>query len=201
MAIYLTECSGVRSAQPENTFRDTLRWQTRNLVIGAVRHWARTVVGWNLALDPSGGPHNGGCDVCTGVLTVDGAAVTRNAGYFVLGHASKFVRPGAVRLESNAPGSLGNVAFRNPDGSVVLVVLNDVDSGEARFTVRISDVSFSATLPAGAVATFVQPPGVVSPGRSASRPFCHRTSSGHDPPKNSTLGPSSGVNTTRAYNS
>jgi glucosylceramidase len=159
VAIYLTECSGVRSAQPENTFRDTLRWQTRNLVIGAVRNWARTVVGWNLALDPAGGPHNGGCDECTGAVTVDGATVTHNAEFFVLGHASKFVRPGAVRVESSVTGNLGNVAFRNPDGSVVLVVLNDADSDEARFTTRTGGLAFSASLPAGAVATFVWPAG------------------------------------------
>ena len=62
----------MRSAQPASTFRDTLRWQTRNLVIGAVRNWARTAITWNLALDAVGGPHVGGCDTCTGVVTVDG---------------------------------------------------------------------------------------------------------------------------------
>jgi beta-glucosidase len=157
VGIYFTECSGVRSAQPENTFRDTLRWQTRNIVIGAIRNWARTTITWNLALDPSGGPHNGGCGICTGVVTVDGDQVTRNAEYYVLGHASKFVQQGAVRIESNVPGNLGNVAFRNPDGSIVLVVLNDTDAGRTPFTVRVGSASFSATLPAGAVATFVKP--------------------------------------------
>jgi glucosylceramidase len=166
--IYFTECSGVRSAQPANTFRDTLRWQTRNLVIGAVRNWARTAITWNLALDAAGGPHLGGCDTCTGVVTVDGGQVTRNAEYHVLGHASKFLQPGAVRVDSAVPGSLGNVAFRNPDGTVVLVVLNDTDSGQTRFTVRTGGSSFSATLPAGAVATFVQPPGGGTGGRAGA---------------------------------
>jgi glucosylceramidase len=156
LGIHFTECSGIRSTVPANTFRDTLRWQTRNLVIGSVRHWARTVIGWNAALNAAGGPHNGGCDVCTGVLTVDGGTVTRNAEYYVFGHASKFVRPGAVRVESNLVGPLGNVAFRNPDGTTVLVVLNDSDGGEARFTVRNGNQAYTARLPAGAVATFVQ---------------------------------------------
>jgi chitodextrinase len=64
-----------------------------------------------------------------------------------------------VRIDSSVPGSLGNVAFRNPDGTVVLVVLNDTDSGQAHFTVRTGGSAFSASLPAGAVATFVQQPG------------------------------------------
>ena len=55
---------------PSMTFTDTVKWHSRNLVIGATRNWAKTVVNWNLALDPSGGPHVGGCDTCTGVVTV-----------------------------------------------------------------------------------------------------------------------------------
>ena len=51
-------------------FSDTLKWHARNLVLGVTRNWAKTVVNWNLALDPSGGPHEGGCDTCTGVVSL-----------------------------------------------------------------------------------------------------------------------------------
>src|SRR6266545_4151286 len=156
--IYFTECSGVQSSQPANTFRDTLRWQGRNIIIGASRNWARTAITWNLALDPSGGPHLGGCGTCTGVVAVAGAQVTHNAEYHLLGHVTKFLQPGAVRIDSTVPGSLPNVAFRNQDGTVVLVVLNDTDATMARFTVGTGGSAFSTTLPAGAVATFVQSP-------------------------------------------
>ena len=64
-AIYFTECSGSQSADPANTFSDTLKWHARNLIIGSPRNWAQTVINWNLALDPSGGPHVGGCATCT----------------------------------------------------------------------------------------------------------------------------------------
>src|SRR4051794_40304754 len=57
--IYFTECSGSLSGNPATTFPDTLHWHTRYLTVGAVRNWAKTVITWNLALDPSGGPHNG----------------------------------------------------------------------------------------------------------------------------------------------
>jgi glycosyl hydrolase family 30 len=72
-------------------------------------------------------------------------------------HVSKFLQQGAVRIESNTPANLGNVAFRNPDESIILVVLNDTDAGQTAFTVHTGAASFSATLPAGAVATFIQP--------------------------------------------
>ena len=159
--IYFTECSGSQSGNPANTFSDTLKWHTRNLVIGATRNWAKTVINWNIALDPSGGPHTGGCTGCTGVLTVapDGT-VTRNAEYYTLGHLARFVQPGAVRIASTSFGTTGwngqveDVAFRNPDGSTVLVAHNENDNPQT-FAVREGDRNFSYTLPGGALATFV----------------------------------------------
>ena len=70
--IWFTECSGSHGPTdpPAQVFGDTLKWHTRNLVLGVTRNWGKTVVNWNLALDPDGGPHNGGCDTCTGVVTV-----------------------------------------------------------------------------------------------------------------------------------
>jgi glucosylceramidase len=141
-------------------FSDTLKWHARNLVLGVTRNWGRTVINWNLALDPTGGPHNGGCDTCTGVLTVGpGNAVSENAEYFTLGHLARFVRPGAVRIASTSFGTTGwngqimDAAFRNPDGSTALVVHNENDDPRT-FAVAQGGASFTYTLPGGALATF-----------------------------------------------
>jgi glucosylceramidase len=74
----------------------------------------------------------------------------------VLGHVTRVIRPGAVRVDSTIAGNAWNVAFRNPDGSLVVVVVND-DWGTTaqRFNVTAPGRSFSYELPAGAVATFV----------------------------------------------
>ncbi|MDQ1484544.1 MAG: glucosylceramidase, partial [Actinomycetota bacterium] len=159
--IYFTECSGSQSGNPANTFSDTLKWHARNLTIGTPRNWAKSVVNWNLALDQNGGPHNGGCGTCTGIITVgsDGT-VTRNAEYYNLGHLSRFVQPGAVHIASTSFGTTGwngqimDVAFRNPDGSTVLVAHNENDN-PSTFSVTENGQSFDYTLPGGALATFV----------------------------------------------
>ncbi len=159
--IYFTECSGSVSGVPANTFSDTLKWHTRNLVIGATRNWAKSVVNWNLALDPTGGPHVGGCGTCTAVVTVapDGN-VTRNAEYYTLGHLSRFVKPGAVRIASTSFGTVGwngqvmDVTFRNPDGSTVMVAHNENDNPQS-FAVSENGKAFTYNLPGGALATFV----------------------------------------------
>ena len=157
---YFTECSGSQSSNPANTFSDSLDWQTENLIIGATRNWAKSVVTWNMALNPSGGPSMN-CTTCTGVVTVDNTAgtATYNAEYYVLGQASKFVKPGATRIASNTFGSgnIEDVAFKNTDGSNALIVLNSDTANAHTFNVEENGQSFTYTLPARAVATFTWP--------------------------------------------
>ena len=168
---YFTECSGTQSSNPANTFADSLDWQTENLIIGATRNWAKSVATWNMALNPSGGPSMN-CTTCTGVVTVDNSAgtATYNAEYYVLGQASKFVKPGAVRVDSNTFGSgnLEDVAFRNPDGSNALIALNADTSNAHTFNVDENGQYFTYTLPARAVATFTWTPGSTSTGGGIS---------------------------------
>lgn len=151
------------------------------LLIGITRNWSRNVVLWNLAADPNNDPHtdNGGCSMCQGAVTIDSDRVERNLAYWVIAHASKFVRPGSVRIASTAPsdrsvalaedeqrpgvfraniaeqsGVAPNVAFRTPDGRIVLVVANDSWS---RRSISIQYNGRFAELPLepGATATFV----------------------------------------------
>jgi glucosylceramidase len=153
--IWFTECSGITSS----TFAGDLVWNAEHLLIGATRNWARSVSLWNLALDQNSGPKNGTCSNCRGVVTIDDsvspANVSFNVEYYILGHLGKFVVPGAHRINSNTfgPGSIEDVAFQNPDGSIVLLVLNSASNAET-FTVSFTGQSFNYTLPAGALTTF-----------------------------------------------
>ncbi|GEM46408.1 carbohydrate-binding protein [Deinococcus cellulosilyticus] len=155
-SIYFTECSGGFWA---TNFGDNLKWNVSNLLIGATRNWAKTVLLWNLALDENGAPHTGGCGNCRGVVTIrsDNQQVEKNVEYYVLGHYGKAVRPGAFRIDSNtyniASSNLQSVAFRNPDGSKALIVLNN-SSDSLTFKIKENGDSFYTTLPAGAVATY-----------------------------------------------
>ncbi|WP_067501934.1 ricin-type beta-trefoil lectin domain protein [Actinoplanes sp. TFC3] len=157
--VFFTECSGTESPDTAKTFGDSLWWQGRNLAVGATRNWARTVTTWNLALNAQHGPVIGSCTNCTGVVTVNGGSVTYNAEYYVLGHLSKFVKPGAVRIDSTAvaQGGIENVAFRNPDGTIALVAVNT--GGTQNFQVSFGGQKFGYQLPAGSMATFTWPGG------------------------------------------
>jgi glucosylceramidase len=150
---YFTECSG---GDWSPTFADNLKWFVQTLIIGATRGWAKGVILWNLALDEQHGPHTGGCGDCRGVVTIASTtgAVTRNVEYYALGHASRFVRPGARRIASMSDvDGFASVAFRNADdGSKALIVLNTTAADRA-FAVTWAGRWFRYMLPAGAVVT------------------------------------------------
>lgn len=151
---YLTECSG---GDWQKHWDENLAWFAGTLIIDGTRNWARGVIFWNLALDEHAGPHRGGCTNCRGVVTIDSGtgAITRNVEYYALAHTSRFVRPGAHRIDSsNEIEGLKSVAFRNADdGSIAMIVLNS--AGEARrFSVKSGGRAFPYTLPARSLVTF-----------------------------------------------
>ncbi|WP_336776916.1 glycoside hydrolase family 30 protein [Paenibacillus sp. MMO-58] len=155
--LYFTESSG---GAWSTDFGGNLKWDMENLIIGATRNWSKVVLKWNLALDENYGPTIGGCKDCMGVVTINQGSgdVTFNSEYYSFGHASKFVKSGAYRIESgeSVSGEIEQVAFKNPDGTIVLVALNAA-SADKELKVKLGGQSFAYTMPAGAVATFVWP--------------------------------------------
>jgi len=153
----------------------------KRLIIGASRNWSKNVILWNLAADSLNDPHtnNGGCPMCQGAVTLGGDKVSRNLAYYTVAHASKFVRPGSVRIASTntgdktvavtddeeRPGSirvttiensavLPNVAFKTPDGKIVLIVVNDtysINSQRIQFRGQFATLRLNP----GAVGTYI----------------------------------------------
>ncbi len=155
--IYFTECTGGTYA-PD--FATNLGSQTEGNIINVLRNWGKTVTMWNMALDQNNGPTvENGCLVCRGVVTVDTsttpATISRNVEYYVLGHLAKYVQTGAYRIASNTfgSGSLEDVAFKNPDGSIAVLVYNAANTAN-QFSMNWQGKTVNASLPAGAVATF-----------------------------------------------
>ena len=146
-------------------------WQKGNVLadeaaelVAVTRNWSRGYVLWALATDQNHGPFVGGCDTCRGLVTIDlsdpdHATVKPELDYYVLGHASKFLLPGAVRIGSDEPAGtqMKDVAFQNTNGTIVLYALN---AGTTAQVIRIGfhDTKAVTTLPAGAVATFIWKP-------------------------------------------
>lgn len=137
-------------------FANELSWHIENLIIGAPRNWCKTVLEWNLAADENQNPHTdrGGCDRCLGAVTIQGDKVTREPAYYIIAHASKFVRPGSVRVESNLIDGLPNVAYKTPNGGVTAIIQN-TSKADKTIDVNTGNKTTTITLKAGAVATLV----------------------------------------------
>lgn len=137
------------------SFDGDLKWHIKNVIIGSMRNWSKVALEWNLANDPTYGPHTpGGCTECKGALTIAGSSATRNVGYYIVAHASKFVPAGSVRLSSTIPSVFHNVAFRTPEGKKVVIVMNDATTSGS-FNIRYMGKSITTSLEAGAVGTYI----------------------------------------------
>lgn len=127
-------------------------------IIDYTRNWGQSVVKWSLAVDQDDGPHNGGCGTCTGLITVhdgdsESGQVDYTVEYYDMGQLTKFVKPGAYRIESTSSPGVPNVAWLNPDGSKALVAYNETGTAQP-ITVNWGGESFTYTLPAQTSATF-----------------------------------------------
>ena len=151
--IWLTECSGGEWQKGK-----LLEEQVR-LIISTTRNWAKGVILWNLALNQNHEPFLGGCKTCRAIVTIDDSVspsrIIPTVDFTALGHASKFVAPGAFRIDSSTfeQDRLEAVAFRNPDGSIVAIVLNG-GTAAATFNLSWKDKYASYHLEPAAVATF-----------------------------------------------
>ncbi len=86
-------------------------------------------IDWNILLDEKGGPNHVGnfCFAPVHANTQTGELTFTNE-YYYIGHFSRFVQPGAHRITSSASRSqLLTTAFRNPDGKLVVIVMNQGD--------------------------------------------------------------------------
>jgi len=84
---------------------------------------------WNILLDEHGGPNHVGnfCFAPVHADTRTGQLIYTNA-YYYIGHFSKFIHAGAKRIavSTNRP-ALHSTGFLNPDGSIVVIVMNTTD--------------------------------------------------------------------------
>jgi glucosylceramidase len=83
---------------------------------------------WNILLDEKGGPNHVG-NFCFAPVHFDPAkGLIYTNSYYYIGHFSKFIRPGAKRINASTNRTaLLTTAFKNIDGSIAVVVMNNSD--------------------------------------------------------------------------
>jgi glucosylceramidase len=99
-------------------------------IIGDLNNHTRAWCDWNLLLDYAGGPNHVG-NYCSAPImaTEDYRDIILQPSYWYIGHFSRFILPGSVRIAcTRFTDRLDCTAFLRPDGQVVVVTLNRTDS-------------------------------------------------------------------------
>ena len=160
--------SGVHAAHPDKnlyfteqwtgangSFDGDLKWHMKNVIIGSMHNWSKVALEWNLASDPNYQPHTpGGCSECKGAVTISGSVASKNVSYYIVAHASKFVTPGSVRIESSTGSTVSNVVFIRPDGKKVMLVVNE-NGAAVNVNLKYKGKWAVVSIPGNAVATYI----------------------------------------------
>jgi glucosylceramidase len=123
-------------------------------IIEYLRNWARSYNDWVLILDENAGPNRGPCrGVPSPLMLKTDLTVDYKFEYYMYGHFSKFIPRGSVRIYST-PGdnSFSNVAFRTPEGDIVIVVANASDQS----------ICFKMVYGASAITATIDPSSVMT---------------------------------------
>jgi glucosylceramidase len=130
-----------------------------DVALGTVNNWCRAVMVWNLMLDSDRGPNrDGGCQTCYGAVDINKAdykTISRNSHYYIIGHLSAVVKPGATRIGASgtAASGLTYAAFENTDNTCALVLLNS-DSANKKITLSAGTRRFTYSVPSKSVVSF-----------------------------------------------
>ena len=89
------------------------------------------------------------------MITIDPETkeVTYNPEFYVMKHYAHFIKEGAKVLEGSGHWNMSAMAFKNPDGEIIVTVQNTLDRARV-FTFEGEGKSFSAELAPHSMNTF-----------------------------------------------
>lgn len=127
-------------------------------IIDVFRNWSGTYTGWVTMLNSGIGPEQWSGVPDPSMIIKDEKKKDNywlTGEYYLMGQFSKFIKLGAYRIATNITDkSINNVAFLNPDGSIVLIISN-ISSKKQPVNVKVGEEFFSTTIPEKTVATYV----------------------------------------------
>lgn len=122
-------------------------------------HGVTSYAYWNLALLEGGVSRWGWAQNSLVVVDPDARTARFTHEYHLLKHVAHFLQPDAVRIPTFSwTGHENQLAFQNPDGSIVVVVANEM-AEPMTMSFLLAGELFTPTLPADSFSTFVIPAG------------------------------------------
>ena len=172
----VTVLDGVHSAFPDKdiyfteasigtwnyNFASCLINDFRDIFLGTLGRYGKGVTLWNLMLDNERKPYRpGGCSTCYGAVTINNStyaysSIERNTHYYNVAHASKVVKPGAVRIGTKGVSKTGVTyqAYLNTDRSYGILFLNE-SSSEQQLVFATDKRSVTVNIPAKSIESVI----------------------------------------------
>lgn len=125
-------------------------------IIGCLNNWVDGWIDWNMVLDTQGGPNwfKNWC-VAPVIVDVEKDEVYFTPLYYTMKHFSRYIRPGAIRIGFENPDkTLQITAAKNPDGSIVAVILNP-GTEKKEFKLTLEDRSHGVIISGQALQTII----------------------------------------------
>jgi len=137
--IWFTEASIGTWNYDGHGFAAQLQEDLKYIVFGTLSRYGKGVTLWNMMLDEKHSPHRGAgaCTTCYGALDINSstysyASIDRKSHWYDVAHPSVAIKPGAVRIGTSGytANNLQYLAFRNPDSSYGVLILNESSSDQ-----------------------------------------------------------------------
>lgn len=123
-------------------------------IIGNINAGMNAFIDWNILLNKEGGP-NHVSNFCDAPIMCDteNDHVQEKLSYTYIGHFSRFIEPGAKRIASTKyTDKLDVVSLKNPNGSIVAVLLNR-SKEEVPVAIRLGGQVAEFSVPASSIVT------------------------------------------------
>jgi glucosylceramidase len=150
---------GVRGGDVAANWRDIERYAKETIM--NFNNFTAAAVAWNMIVDfKTGGPYhntNAGSSSAPVWVDADKKEFILGPTYYADGHFSKFIKRGAVRIGSSVyDDAVKAAAFCNPDGEIIVVVLNTSERN-ATPKIRLNNCTADFTMPAKSLQTLIIP--------------------------------------------
>jgi glucosylceramidase len=125
-------------------------------IIGNINAGMNAFIDWNILLNKEGGPNhvNNFCDAPI-MCDTENDIVQEKLSYTYIGHFSRYIEPGAKRIASTKyTDKLDVVSLKNPDDSIVVVLLNR-SAEDVPVSLRLGGKVSDFEVPAGSIVTGV----------------------------------------------
>lgn len=115
-----------------------------------------TFIDWNICLNEIGGPNYVG-NYCEAPIICDtkNGTLSYKLSFHYISHFSRYIKPGAKRIATTIfTDEIEQVAFMNPDESIVVIIQNRSDVGK-NVSLRLADKLIDVDLPAESISSII----------------------------------------------